>query len=68
MLFFNKNYHKKGFAMIGQIATMYKGQDYVNNVVGKTGFMAFSPHKKIILLVANQEFNYTLGGRLIIKN
>ena len=54
--------------MIGQIATMYKGQDYVNNVVVKTDFTAFTPHKKIILLVANQEFNYTLGSRLIIKN
>ena len=34
----------------------------------ETDFMAFAPHKKIILLVANQEFNYTLGGLLIIKN
>ena len=54
--------------MIGQIATMYKGQDYVNNAVGKTDFTVSAPHKKIILLVANEEFNYTLGGLLIINN
>ena len=63
MLFFNKNYHKKGFGIIGQIATMYKGQDLMSIMLWETDFTASASHKKITLLIY-QEFNFTLGGRL----